>query len=79
MHICCLGKPPSYVVRAMLNSNAQSVAMVDQGGRLPLHLAAASGASEAVLVMLMDALPMSVEAVDLKGLTPIHMFERMQL
>ena len=50
--------------------------MVDQGGRLPLHLAAASGASEAVLVMLVDALPMSVEAVDFKGLTPIHMLFR---
>lgn len=76
LHICCLGRPPSYIIRAMLNAHAPGVAMVDQGGRLPLHLAAASGASEAVLVMLIDALPMSVEAVDQKGLTPIHMLFR---
>jgi hypothetical protein len=78
LHICCLGMspPPTYMVRALLYIYPKAGSLPDEGGRLPLHLVAASSADAEILQMLVEEFPAAVYQVDDHGLTPLHLLIR---
>ena len=78
LHIACLGlaPPPAFLVRALLYVHPDGARTPDDGGRLPLHLVAASSADPDILQMLVDEHPQSVSHTDQRGLTPLHLVLR---
>lgn len=78
LHICCLGMspPPTYMVRALLYVHPKAAALHDDGGRLALHLVAASSADAATMQTLVDEYPPAVHHADDRGLTPLHLLIR---
>ena len=78
LHISCLGMhpPPTYITRALLYANPKAVQWRDDGGRLPLHLLAASSADVATMELLLQTWPQAISKRDHKGLTPLHLLLR---
>ena len=78
LHVCCLGNapPPDYMVRAILYCESACARAVDSGGRLPLHMVAASSADATIMQLLVEEYPQAVYKTDEHGLTPLHMLLR---
>ncbi|KAL7562343.1 hypothetical protein ACA910_016406 [Epithemia clementina (nom. ined.)] len=78
LHISCLGihPPPTFIIRALLYANPKAVKWRDDGGRLPLHLVAASSADVTTMELLLQAWPQAISKRDHKGLTPLHLLLR---
>ena len=78
LHICCLGAqpPPEFMVRALLYCNKAAARQVDDGGRTPLHLVAASSCDVETMQLLVDEYPQGVYQTDEHGLTPLHLLLR---
>ena len=78
LHICCLGSapPPDFMVRAILYCEPSCARAIDDGGRLPLHMIAASSADPSIMQLLVEEYPQAVYKTDGHGLTPLHMLMR---
>ena len=78
LHVCCLGSapPPDFMVRAILYCEPACARAVDTGGRLPLHMIAASSADALIMQLLVEEYPQAVYKTDARGLTPLHMLMR---
>jgi ankyrin repeat protein len=78
LHICCLGSapPPDFMVRAILYCEPSCARAIDDGGRLPLHMIAASSADPAIMQLLVEEYPQAVYKTDGHGMTPLHMLMR---
>ena len=78
LHICCLGMtpPPTYMVRALLYVYPKATYLPDDGGRLALHLVAASSANVEILQMIVQENPAALYHRDDHGLTPLHLYIR---
>jgi hypothetical protein len=78
LHICCLGitPPPTYIVRALLYVYPKAAFIPDDGGRLSLHLVAASSADINILQMIVEENPAALYHRDHHGLTPLHLYIR---
>ena len=78
LHICCLGMtpPPTYIVRALLYVYPKATYIPDDGGRLTLHLVAASSADLDILQMIVQENPAALYHRDDHGLTPLHLYIR---
>ena len=78
LHVSCLGNspPPPFWTRALLLVSPSCVRAVDNGGRLPLHMVAASSGDVQLLQLLVQEYPESVARPDHRGLTPLHMLLR---
>ena len=78
LHVCCLGStpPPDFMVRAILYCHSDCARAIDKGGRLPLHMIAASSADASIMQLLVEEYPNAVYKTDDRGLTPLHMLMR---
>ena len=78
LHVCCLGDqaPPSFIILGLLYAYPQAVRKRDAGGRLPLHLVAASSADVTTMQWLVNEYPEAVSQTDDFGLTPLHLYLR---
>uniref|UniRef100_A0A7S2Y3R1 Ion transport domain-containing protein n=1 Tax=Entomoneis paludosa TaxID=265537 RepID=A0A7S2Y3R1_9STRA len=78
LHISCLGlePPPTFMTRALLYANPRACQWRDDGGRLPLHLLAASSADVRTMELLLKSYPQAISKRDAKGLTPLHLLLR---
>lgn len=78
LHICCIGSspPPTFMVRALLYTNKAASKQPDEGGRLPLHLIAASSADVDTMQLLVEEHPEALHQTDEHGLTPLHLLLR---
>jgi hypothetical protein len=78
LHICCLGMlpPPTYMIRALLHIYPKATTMPDEGGRLVLHLLAASSADTEIMQLVLDANPTAIYHRDHHGYTPLHLLLR---
>jgi hypothetical protein len=72
--ICKLNNPPTDVVTELVMAAPEVVGIPDSHGWLPLHHAAASGASTEVLELLTGILPESKLAQDNQSRTPLHFY-----
>ena len=75
LHVCCLGlqPPPIWITRGLLYSDNESCRRRDSGGRLPLHLLAATSADPATMQLLVEENPASVTKRDQRGFTPLQL------
>ena len=75
LHICCLGMlpPPTFMIRALLHIYSKATIMPDEGGRLALHLLAASSADTEIMQIILDANPTAIYHRDHHGYTPLHL------
>ena len=75
LHISCLGSfaPPDFFVRALLVAAPEATQVLDNGGRLPLHLLAATSAEPDVMQMLVDEYACAITSYDDKGMLPLHL------
>ena len=75
LHVCCLGlqPPPIWITRGLLYSDSESCRRRDSGGRLPLHLLAATSADPATMQLLVEENPASVTKRDQRGFTPLQL------
>ena len=74
LHISCLGSfaPPDFFVHALLTAAPGATQVLDNGGRLPLHLLAATSADPDVMQLLVDEYPCAITSYDDKGMLPLH-------
>ena len=72
LHVACKHNPPLDVIQALYEASPETVEWIDAFVWLPLHYAAANGASAEVLSFLTNADPTSKVAVDKRGRTPLH-------
>jgi ankyrin repeat protein len=75
LHVCSLGiqPPPTWMTRALLYTYPEQTQHVDAGGRLPLHLLAATSADLATMQLLVEEFPASVGQKDSRGFTPLQL------
>jgi hypothetical protein len=75
LHVACLGTtpPPLFMTRSLLYVFPEAAQKVDGGGRLPLHLVAASSGDIETMQLLIQAYPKSVYQTDCQGWTPLHL------
>jgi ankyrin repeat protein len=75
LHVCSLGiqPPPIWMTRALLYTHPEQTQHVDAGGRLPLHLLAATSADLATMQLLVEEFPASVGQKDSRGFTPLQL------
>ncbi|GKZ00732.1 hypothetical protein MPSEU_001025100 [Mayamaea pseudoterrestris] len=78
LHICCMGPfpAPSYMLHALLFVHVTAARLPDVGGRLPLHLVAATSADVDTMQILVDEYPESLVTRDEAGFTPLHLLLR---
>jgi ankyrin repeat protein len=78
LHICCMGRhaAPAWMLRALVYCAPGTVRVPDAGGRLPLHLVAATSAHAATMQMLTDEYPQGLCATDEQGFTPLVLLVR---
>jgi hypothetical protein len=78
LHISCLGlaPPPTFIVRALLYVYPKAAYIPDDGGRLTLHLVAASSADVDIMQMIVHENPAALYHRDDHGLTPLHLYIR---
>lgn len=74
LHVSCLGTfaPADFFVRALLMAAPEATQVLDNGGRLPLHLLAATSADPDIMQMLVDEYPCAITEYDDKGMLPLH-------
>lgn len=65
--------PANMALNAELLSDTGAAELADGGGMLPLHYACAYGTHPAVLQVIADAYPMSLQAQENHGRTPMHL------
>eukprot|EP00980_Cylindrotheca_fusiformis_P030462 scaffold24860_cov122-Cylindrotheca_fusiformis.AAC.3 len=75
LHVCSLGMqaPPIWMTRALLYTHPEQTKHVDSGGRLPLHLLAATSADIETMQALVEEFPASVGQKDSRGFTPLQL------
>jgi len=75
LHMVCRFHPPVSVVRMVLRQREPLLAVqeVNSQGQIPLHVAAASGASYKVVHLLLEQSMCTVMAQDSAGNTPLHL------
>ena len=78
LHMCCMAidveqPPPIWMVRCLIYTNPLQCQMEDSGGRLPLHLLAATTADVALMQLLVEEFPASVAHTDSRGFSPLHL------
>lgn len=75
LHVCSLGiqPPPIWISRALLYTQPEQTRHVDAGGRLPLHLLAATSADLDTMQLLVEEFPASVGQKDNRGFTPLQL------
>jgi ankyrin repeat protein len=75
LHVACLGStpPPVFMTRALLYAYREAARKVDGGGRLPLHLVAASSGDAETMDLLVQEYPQAVYQTDYQGWTPLHL------
>jgi hypothetical protein len=75
LHVACLGSapPPTFMTRALLYVYRGAARKVDGGGRLPLHLVAASSGDTETMQLLIEEYPQAVHHTDCQGWTPLHL------
>ena len=78
LHICCLSvfPPPEYLIRALLYAWPNAAKTPDAGGRLPLHLVAASSAHVKTMRLLVQQHPAALYHTDAHGFVPLHLLLR---
>lgn len=78
LHVSCLAAtPPEWWIRALLYVYPEAVALPDSAGRLPLHLAAASGGQVRLLGQLVGPPQLQLlEHCDDHGFTPLMVLLR---
>jgi ankyrin repeat protein len=78
LHVCCLGPDaaPSFMIRALLYTHPAAARTPDEGGRLPLHLVAATSADVESMQLLVNEYPEGVMQADDFGLTPLLLLLR---
>lgn len=74
LHFTCRFHPPLDVVRMTSSVVPGSIALADNMGRYPLHVATKWGASAPVIVYLAEANPEAAGKQDAMGKTPLHLF-----
>ena len=65
--------PNAMAMNVAILCDSGAAQITDRGAMLPLHYAAAYGTSPAVLKVLADAFPGSLNATEKKGRTPMHL------
>jgi ankyrin repeat protein len=65
--------PATMAINAELLADTGAAELADRGGMLPMHYACAYGTDPAVLAVLSDAYPESLEAKENKWRTPMHL------
>ena len=80
LHVSCLGNtpPPLFWITALLYAAPDTAQQCDHGGRLPLHMVAASSGDYHLMRQLVLYHPSSVSCRDDRGLAPLHMLLRNQ-
>jgi len=73
LHMVCRFHPPANTVRKLFQNVSNLVTQVNNDGQLPLHVAAACGASYKVVKLLFDQHVDAALETDLKGNTPLHL------
>ncbi|CAJ1951704.1 unnamed protein product [Cylindrotheca closterium] len=75
MHVCSLGvePPPIWMTRALLYTHPEQTQHTDSGGRLPLHLLAATSADIDTMQLMVEEYPASVGHRDDRGFTPLQL------
>ena len=75
LHVACLGStpPPVFMTRSLLYVYREAARKEDEGGRLPLHLVAASSGDVETMQLLIQAYPQAVYQTDTQGWTPLHL------
>jgi ankyrin repeat protein len=72
LHYLVMNKPPSDLVKRLLQLAPDTIKVQNIGGRLPLHIALIFKVSSAVIYMLFNAHPKAVEVQDNGGYLPLH-------
>jgi len=75
LHVACLGStpPPVFMTRSLLYVYREAAQKEDKGGRLPLHLVAASSGDVETMQLLIQEYPQAVYQRDAQGWTPLHL------
>ena len=75
LHVCALAlePPPVWMTRGLLYTFPQQCQHPDSGGRLPLHLLAATSAHVPTMQLFVDEYPASVSHRDSRGFTPLQL------
>jgi len=78
LHVACLGStpPPVFMTRALLYVYSKAAGKVDSGGRLPLHLVAASSGDVETMQLLIQEYPEGVYQTDALGWSPLNLMLR---
>ena len=78
LHVCCLAvaPPPVWLARGLFYANKAAASQPDAGGRLPLHLVAATTADIKLMQLLVEEYPPSVSHADSHGFIPLHLLLR---
>jgi ankyrin repeat protein len=71
--VLALEPPPVWMTRALLYTHSDPTSQVDAGGRLPLHLLAATSAHVETMQLLVQEYPASIAHVDSRGFTPLQL------
>jgi ankyrin repeat protein len=72
LHACVRYEPPVSVLLKMIELHPQALKKEDCIGRIPLHIAAGSGASSLVMKVLTMKYPEACNIQDEDGRTPLH-------
>jgi len=70
IHGAIIFQAPPEVIESLLLIFPEGSSCKDDEGSLPIHLAYKRGSSEAIVTLLLDAFPASIDAEDRKGRTP---------
>jgi hypothetical protein len=75
LHVACLAHehPPHWMTRGLLYTAPAACFEEDKGGRLPLHLLAATSADIDTMRLLVEEFPPGVAHKDHRGFTPLHL------
>lgn len=76
IHSACALGPPTYFIRALLQSYPAGTHTLDEQGMLPLHYACGSRISREALYLLLMSYPRAALKSDPNGMLPIHYLAR---
>lgn len=72
LHSACARRPPSNVVRSLLQAYPEAASFKDESGMYPLHYACGNRASRSVIAQLIECFPRAVRESDPQGMLPLH-------